>query len=483
MDKLSGITFPAHGKAVFKEDWEREQAAKSQEIIDRDLDLHGHGVVSGGAIAAGSGPDTIDLTETVVAYNEYGQRIVVDPAPTAIPVPADATSKIVLRHAFEETENTAPNNPGDPIIWRDNDYEIVARQGALQAGDVPLREVTASGGTVTPGTDLRERKGISGDHIQLETLTGDHFPADAIPDSKLAPAHRIGDLGDLLSEISSGISGAANVVKVLNWLRENRNDVGDLKSMFYYKAPSAAHPWFCLNAADQVIMDTDWPDLVTYLRAEPMRYEATGTNKLAFDVASYSITSNVVTLTLANSAAENALLAALLEERQVMGTYSNFPPVTLNQSIGAVPAGDYGLTEVDAVSRLLKFAYTTSNDSGSPGGKTVTVYRHRVAGFTDRAYHFAVKGRVLVAAEDSDAEVFGGLRRRDRFQGHRHNLKYTAAVASGGNSAPDGGGSDNSNIVTDPIADGTNGTPRTGKTTDPRGQGSYLFMYGRRYEG
>ncbi|MBE7439136.1 MAG: hypothetical protein HS115_11815 [Spirochaetales bacterium] len=485
MDKLSGITFPAHGKSVFKEDWEREQVAKAQEVIDRDLDLHGSGIVSGGAIAAGASPNTIDLTETVIAYNAAGQRIVVDPAPTGIAVPADATSKIVLRHAFEETENTAPNNPGDPIIWRDNSYEIVARQGDLQDGDVPLREVTASGGTVTPGTDLRQRKGISGEHIQLETLDADHFPDEELPDSKLLPAHKIGDLADLLAEIDAGISAPKSIIKALNWIHLNRHDVGDLKSMYYYKAPSAAHPWFCLNAADQVIMESAWPDLVAYLRAEPWRYLATGSNKSAFDIASFSITSNVVTLTLTNTTAENAFLAALLEERQVHGSYSNFPSIRLNEAVGSVPVGDYTPTEVDAVSRLIRFAYTTANDSGSPGGKTVSCYKHRVPGFTDRAYHYAVQGRVLVAAEDSDHEVFGGGRRRDRFQGHYHTLSNGTAVwrqpGSGGfgGMPPDSSNATYALTVAAPITDGTNGTPRTGKTTDPRAQGVYLYKYGR----
>lgn len=479
MDKLSGITYPAHGKAVFKEDWEREQSSKSQEIIDRDLDLHGYGVVSGGAIAAGAGPATVDFTETVVAYNEHGQRIVVDPAPTGIPVPDDATSKIVLRHAFEETENTAPNNPGDPLIWRENSYEIVARQGALQEGDVALREITVSGGVVTPGADLRARKGISGQHVQLESLSGDHFPDDEIPDSKFLPAHRTGDLGDLLAEITAGIDGAVNIVKVLNWLRLNRHDVGDLKDMLYYKAPSAEHPWFCLNAADQVIMASAMPDLVDYLRNEPMRYEATNTNKSAFDVASYSITSNVVTLTLTNTTAENAFLAALLEERQVHGSYSNFPSIYLNAAIGAVPIGDYTPTEVDAVARTIKFSYTTSNDSGSPGGKTVTVYSHRVPGFTDRAYHYAIKGRARVAAEDADGEIFGGRRRRDRTQGHTHDLDYHTTLAGGaGGWQVDGSGGNTWRPA--PISDGTNGTPRTGKTTDPRAVGVYMYIYARR---
>jgi len=269
MDRLAGITFPGHGKAVFKEDWEHEQETKAQEIIDRDFELHGWGIVEGGAIAAGAGPNTIDFTETVIAYNADGQRIVVDPAPTAIPVPADATSTIVLRHAFAETENTAPNNPGEPIIWRENSYEVVARQGSLQDGDVPIREVTASGGTVTPGADLRTRKGISGAHIQLETIEDGHIAADQITNAKLAAANKTGVLTDLLTAIYDGISGAKTFAKAINWVADNYLSLTEAASTYLTQVDAAstyalAFPSGTRLLFQQTVAPTGWTKITTH---------------------------------------------------------------------------------------------------------------------------------------------------------------------------------------------------------------------------
>ncbi len=72
MDQLSGIEFPTMGKRVFPEDWKKEQESKSKEIIIRDLDAFGFGVDVGGTIAIGSTSSRVDLTDHLIAYDEFG---------------------------------------------------------------------------------------------------------------------------------------------------------------------------------------------------------------------------------------------------------------------------------------------------------------------------------------------------------------------------------------------------------------------------
>jgi hypothetical protein len=63
-----------------------------------------------------------------------------------------------------------------------------------------------------------------------------------------------------------------------------------------------------------------------------------------------------------------------------------------------------------------------------------------------------------------------GTYQADAFQGHRHATKQTNNVAAGGvNAAEDGPATtDSTDVVLDPITDGTNGTPRTDVETRPR---------------
>ena len=183
-DLLPGVDFPAHGLPLYVEDWQHEQEEKSQAVVDRDLDLFGFGIVKGGGVAAGASANTIDLTEETVAYDEDGHRIFISPAPTGIAVPADTTSKIVLRHKFTETDNVAPESSTDPIVWRADDYEILARTGSLFAGDVPLFEVSAASGVVTIGTDLRSKKTLEGENIKEDTLETVHLKDGIVIDSE-----------------------------------------------------------------------------------------------------------------------------------------------------------------------------------------------------------------------------------------------------------------------------------------------------------
>lgn len=212
MDKLSGIEFPNVGKRVFPEDWKKEQESKSQEVIDRDLDLLGFGIQNGGTIVVGSGPNCVDLIDTLIAYDVEGKRIQVTPV-AGIPVPNNVTCTLIVRHKFLETQYNSPSNlPSDgPNLWRDNSFEILTRQGSLVVGDVPLRLISSNAsGAVILGTDLRVWRGISTNNIK----------DGQVMEEKQATSVKTGILSDLHADIITAINPDANnplkFVKAIN---------------------------------------------------------------------------------------------------------------------------------------------------------------------------------------------------------------------------------------------------------------------------
>ncbi|EMJ92184.1 hypothetical protein [Leptospira alstonii] len=502
MDKLSGIEFPNVGKRVFPEDWKKEQESKSQEIINRDLDLLGFGVQSGGTIAVGSGANHVDLIDTLIAYDVEGKRIEVAPI-TGIAVPNNVSCTLVARHKFLETQYDSPSNlPSDgPNLWRDNSFEILARQGALVIGDIPLRSISSNvSGVVTLGTDLRIWRGISTNNIKDGQVT----------EEKQATSVKTGLVTDLHADLIAGINPDGNhplkLVQGINQayiysknfsditFKQERKFLGEMFWMDELKTPSTDFPAFCLACADQLINATGtggMPDLVSYWLNKPFRYDPLGTNTTDFDAASYTIASNILTITFANTTACQKMIDALAEDNLVHGSFTNWMTGTLLQTIGGVPANaTLAISALSTSSRTISFTCSAANSSGSLSGVKIRFYKHRLPDITpgttitNQVRHFAVQGRGFVSVMDSDGEWIGGLRRRDRFQGHIHlSPQGVSFVIIGSGSSWQNWGSSNNGVSSQTgiaASDGTNGTPRTGKTTDARGLSAFPYVFVRR---
>lgn len=263
--------------------------------------------------------------------------------------------------------------------------------------------------------------------------------------------------------------------------------------------PETFFPAKCLDAVEgyEDLDVTNWPDLVPHLRAKVLTYfDGITGEKSSLDVTGWAIASNVATLTFANTTAENAILAALTEDQLIHGSYSNWRSITLPSAIGDITAGEYAITDVDAASRTIDFAFTASNNSGS-GSFTVNFYENRIPGSTTTARLYEATARTLVSANDADGEEIAGLRRRDRFQAFQIGAEISATTyygllagsgsqcdssASPGNAVPRYRSAEQGNaamlIAQD---DGTNGTPRTGATTDPRMLVAHVYIHGRSY--
>lgn len=504
MDKLAGITFPTVGKRVFPEDWIHEQESKSDAIIKRDMDAFGAGIDSGGTIVVGSGANHVDLTDTLIAYDEFGKRVCV-PATANIVVPNSVTFTLVVRHKFQETQYDSPSNmPSDgPIVWRDDSYEFICRQGSIVAGDILLRLITTNGsGAVTLGSDMRVWRGLKGNRIKDSEIT----------ESKLATSVKTGLITDLHADIVTGINPDTNnplkFVKGINQVylffknfldvtfKQEKKFVGEMFWMDDIRTPSTDFPAFCLASPDQLINANGaggMPDLVSYWLNKPFRYDPLGTNITDFDAISYAISSNILTVTFANTAACQKMIDALTEDQLVHGSFTNWMTGTLQQAIGAVPVNaTLSISALSSGSRTISFTCAAANSSGSLSGVKVRFYKHRLPDITigititNQVRHFAMQGRGFVSVMDSDSDWIGGLRRRDRFQSHRHNFTYNnvyGIIGGVGSYWLGGGGTNSGNCnlqILEPIVDGSNGNPRTGKTTDARGLSAFPYVFVKR---
>ena len=459
MSKLSGFIYPEQGLKIFLEDFQNEQSAVSAEIIDRWKQVFGTGVIWGGAVTVSGTAGKVDVAE-MFAFDNEG-KIVYFPTQTAQVTLAEGTNYIVARHKFVEFEENQPYSNGQISKRRENSFELIARTSAPITGDVPLRIVTMASGVRTLSTDLRTYAALQ------------------------EKINRIDELG------TAPAGAFADIAARLTYL-ENMRPVGETFDLFGYVAPSAAFPAFPLSWSNRTVDAANWPDLVAFWRAHKMRYMAgEAGEKSAFDITHYARSSNVVTITLANTAPELALLSMMAEANLVHGSFAAWWAINIPIALGSgdVPAGDYAPTGIDAGNRQITFTHAGSNVGTTGVSRTLEVYPHRIPGSTTTCRHYQGAGRAKVAVNDADAEVWAGAQSRDRFQGHWHKLY------SEGTNNPAGGGFmsirnndtttntdyGTSKSVRDAVTDGVNDTPRTGKTTNPRALGVVPYIWARRY--
>ena len=71
-----------------------------------------------------------------------------------------------------------------------------------------------------------------------------------------------------------------------------------------------------------------------------------------------------------------------------------------------------------------------------------------------------------------------GLRRRDKFQSHLHNITEYQTLGGGGNPQASATATTPALFSTSsPVTDGTNGTPRTGSKTEMESTTAMLYLY------
>lgn len=240
--------------------------------------------------------------------------------------------------------------------------------------------------------------------------------------------------------------------------------------------------------SDHDITTAQAPDLVTAYRAEVAKINVVGSI-----VSSWTGTVSGSTITFASNATNLALVTMYANEALANGYIqtqtagaSALYTGTAQRCIN-VAGTDYAVTGTNVG------AYTITV-SGTPttGSQTCIAYTYRIAGSSTSVRLPRISGFVGVVAQDYDGVINSGWRKMDQMQGHFHNIKNsTSGTASSfamvfsttasPNAVTGGASGQNASLSVDaPITDGTNGTTRTGKTTDPRTYGMYAYTHAGR---
>jgi len=316
--------------------------------------------------------------------------------------------------------------------------------------------------------------------------------------------------------------------------------VGELKSFRIRRTTSKAFPFWNLSLPDQTLSSGTYPDYVDYLRSirvetptstligtgvscsnvtvttpsislspgtviyfhtlnqfrtivsnntgtthtvdDPLTASSQSCSIINFSSYSSSFTGSwsTTTFSLSNTAENRILIDALAEDAYYQGASLSANVITPINSSNWMTLR-WGTTDINITSFNISSTPSITVASGSPSGTTIEIYPHRTLVSTE-ARHKQVDDSVLI---NNGMQVVNGLRLRDRFQGHWHRQTFSFSDAAGG--GVDGraysttSGSANSNYSTTPIrepsTDTTNGNPRTGQFTRPRGLGVYFYEY------
>lgn len=255
---------------------------------------------------------------------------------------------------------------------------------------------------------------------------------------------------------------------------------------------STANPSFPLylpiidrTTADVDVTSAQAPDLVTFFRAA-----------VAKVLGSVSFTATVAgsVLTFANTATNNALIAAIDEDALVSRWLSSGQSATYAASGGDFANGrcinvagtDYAISAVSRGSRTITVVGTPA-----AGSQTVIFYPYRIAGSTTSVRLHRLGGFVPVAAGDSDGQYVAGLRVMDTGQGHWHTIGALSGNPPINNGAPGASALGNGVtstpgqtysqwMATGASADASNGTPRIAKNTSPRAHSRFFYTWAGR---
>lgn len=319
-----------------------------------------------------------------------------------------------------------------------------------------------------------------------------------------------GGVTDLYTELNGalttfGITPNASVTNQFTQMlykgfREYGKTLGEIFALDSYVAPVAwaadgstmttYFPAVCLtNIVDYAdITTTNYPDLVPYLRGKQFAWKQAMAGEInTWSVTNWSITTNVATLTFANNTADGQevwLLLALLEDYNA-GSGSTYRTITLPAAIGNIPIGTYQVTSISTAARQVTFAVTASNGSGS-GTWSINIYPHRLATADDgtgvKARLFNARGFALHGVQDANSYFVGGLRRRDEMQGHQHTVAFnTSGTPSSTNPGSPYNVGSGANTTTSIVTNGTDGAPRTSKTTHSPALPVNLYIHAQRY--
>jgi hypothetical protein len=264
---------------------------------------------------------------------------------------------------------------------------------------------------------------------------------------------------DYIEIEASGISKKIDMQILANYM----TPCGAYIDMAYAKTPSASFPAVALDS-DKTISVTNYPILVPELRAAP----ATVTLTAGTVVTSININMTAGSTITSVDSAFTIILAGIIEEYAVQSAYS------ICVTIGGT---DYTILSASTVIGI--------SGTIATGATTMTIYPHRIVGTTNSAIVFKDAGRALMSV-DGKLRI-AGLRRRHHFQGHYHQGQYNIGGAGSRvlvNSVSVTASKANAGLFDssdEPTTDGTNGTPITGRETEPNNTSVYRYLWAQAY--
>jgi hypothetical protein len=256
-------------------------------------------------------------------------------------------------------------------------------------------------------------------------------------------------------------------------------------------SPGSYFPAICLDPIE-TSLDIDaahWPLLVPVLRAAKMIYlEGLAGESADYELTGWAVTGGTATLTLANNAANNQLLAVIAEHFLAIADY---PVVYLPRAISAIDAGDYRITGADPVAREIEFATAAGNGSGATSERA-QIFPHRIPGSATQARIYGARGMALMSA-GWGGHMAGGLRRSYMQQitgelstegAHTPFVSVSSSGALRSKSKASTGYSGASGVnrpATITLDSADSPGARTGPETEPRSLTAHLYLGGGRY--
>jgi len=233
--------------------------------------------------------------------------------------------------------------------------------------------------------------------------------------------------------------------------------------------------------ADHTVTSAQAPDLVTAYRAEKANINVNG---VAYNQWTGTVAAPVITF--ASNAQNLAMLNMIVNEATANGYIA-----TQTAGAAAVFTGtaqrciNVNGTDYPIVGASVGGLTVTVTGTPTSGSQTCILFTYRIAGSTSSVVLPRISGFGPVATYDYDGNFVHGWRKMDQGQGHYHQAYYNNSNGySSGSAFNDflgtGPGGSATTSVRSPITDGTNGTPRTGKTTDPRAYGLLPYTWAGR---
>ena len=298
------------------------------------------------------------------------------------------------------------------------------------------------------------------------------------------------ELVNALNKSGQGsLAGTGDSFQLIKTMIATSRNVGELVTSEIEQTPaiwasgSATYvPLIKRYDSDHDITPAQAPDLVTKYLAVNATINVAGALTSSWTATVSG--SGTFTLTFANTPANVAFLNMYANEALANGYIA-----TQNALFSAVFTGTAQRTVNVAGTNYAVTGCSvgglTLTGTGSPtsGSQTILAPTYAIAGSGNIRLP-RISGFLGVTTYDYDGNFVAGWRKMDQGQGHYHSSQMYTSGAAGtsptyGGTASAYGPSPQVQVLS-PSSDGTNGTPRNGKTNDPRAYGVYVYTFAGR---